>query len=93
MEGSLGAASRREGAIKNLALRRKNWTTRAWRTSPRGNETLKCDGRRFTVFRRGQRWSALIHSDHPDVDVRFLQGSYPTIAEAQLAAFDLTYLR
>lgn len=60
MEGDLQRAYMRERRAKSRSAKRKLWLLRNWRVSQKGNEWIKADGYRITVFPRGGRWSACV---------------------------------
>jgi hypothetical protein len=88
MEGDVAGARAREAAAKGRAARRKRWLTRRWRTSAKGNPTIKSDGYRTTVYPRGKGWAATIASVDDPGDVHHSRRNYPTADQAKLAAFD-----
>lgn len=81
----------RERTLRNAASRRKNWTTRKWRTSSKGNPMIKTDGFLITVFQKGTYWSASIKAKDDD-KVHFLKRKTTSEESAKLAVFDAMLL-
>lgn len=84
MEQDYQAALTRERAVRNRSARRKNWLSRRWRLSAKGNPYLNVSGRNVGVFpaQSGWRWR---------VGHSFGAGTYPTPDQAKLALFDDLY--
>ena len=59
-----------------------------WRVSAKGNQWIRADGFRVTVYGRGNRWGATVASED-DNFVRHLRRVFRTANEAKLATFDL----
>lgn len=87
MEDDLIAAKERETSMRNRGAKRSRWTTRKWKLSTKGNETIKSDGFRVTVYQRGSGYGATIASLDSD-RVQHARRNYETIDRAKLAAFD-----
>jgi hypothetical protein len=87
MEGDVAAARDRETSMRSRASKRTRWLTRNWRTSVKGNPTLKADGYRVTVYPRGKGYAATIAAVD-DGGLFHARRNYPTVNEAKLAAFD-----
>ena len=86
MEGDLAGARARDTSMRNRSARRRNWLTRQWRVSAKGNPWVKADGYRVTVYPRGAGWAVTIaFGDEPPEHSR---RNYPTKDAAKLAAFD-----
>ena len=87
MEEDLVAAKKRDAAMKSRAVKRKQWFTRKWRTSAKGNPWVVADGYRVSVYKRGGGWAATIASEDDSLIVhsRFNHG---TQDKAKLSAFD-----
>jgi hypothetical protein len=60
MEGDVSAARGREASMRSRASKRTRWLRRKWRTSAKGNPTIKADGYRVTVYARGLGFAATI---------------------------------
>jgi hypothetical protein len=89
MEEDVAAAQRRETGLKNAARRRAAWPhLKAWKVSQNGNFCIKADGYRITVFKKGTGWSAVINYPLTGFE-KFARRVYPSVAAAQLAAFDV----
>ncbi|KXV03645.1 hypothetical protein AD929_00560 [Gluconobacter potus] len=87
MEGSLVAAREREATMRSRTGKRARWLSRVWKTSAKGNPTIKADGFRVTVYERGGGYAATIAA----VDgsrVQHARRNFPTVSRAKLAAFD-----
>lgn len=89
MEEDRQSAKMRENAFKNFGRRRQNWLKRkSWRQSSGGNPTIKSDGYRITVFRKGDKiWSGVI-TELATGKETWARKRYRTESEAKLAAFD-----
>lgn len=87
MEGSLAAARSREASMRARAAKRTRWISRAWKTSAKGNPTIKADGFRVTIYKRGDGFGATIAAVD-DSNVQHARRNYPTVNGAKLAAFD-----
>lgn len=87
MEGDLNAARNRDAAMQSRASKRNRWTTRKWKNSVNGNPTIKADGFRVTVYRRGAGWSATL-SSLDGLGVLHAKRNFTSIDQAKLAAFD-----
>ncbi|MCC6649508.1 MAG: hypothetical protein IT374_28560 [Polyangiaceae bacterium] len=88
MEDDLVGPRRRERGLLNQARRRRNWVTRQWRTSAKGNLTLNTDGRRFVVRLDGRHWKAHLLDGE-----RWLGGRkrFDSEEAAKLALFDFVF--
>lgn len=73
--------------MRSRAAKRARWLGRTWKTSAKGNPTIKADGFRVTVYERGGGYGATIASVDGD-DVQHSRRNYPTVNRAKLAAFD-----
>jgi len=62
-EAAKAAAKRRESWWKARAKKRRNWLTRRWRVTKRGNPTIKADGYRIVVHRKAEDWSCTVYKD------------------------------
>lgn len=87
MEGSVAAARSREASMRSRAAKRARWLDRAWKTSAKGNPTIKADGFRITVYKRGQGYGATIAAVD-GAGVQHARRIFPTVNQAKLAAFD-----
>lgn len=87
MEGDLAAARNRDAAMQSRASKRNRWTTRKWEISVNGNPTIKADGFRVTVYRRGAGWSATLAPLNGS-GVLHAKRNFSSIDQAKLAAFD-----
>jgi len=84
MSGDYIGPKRRETKLRNLASRRKNWLTRKWRVSSKGNDFLNVDGKNVVVFPKKfkpGKWGY-------GIDGEFSREVFDTKEEAKLAAFD-----
>lgn len=102
MSGDKLGPKRRERELANAASRRRNWLTRKWRESRKGNPFLNTKGYNVAVYRVGGGWSYRIVKDNPLAG--YIAGEvsrkwdsrrvYETEDRAKLAAFDrLTVIR
>ena len=91
MESDLLAAQLRETSMKNRASKRKRWLSRKWKLSLKGNQYLKTDGYRITVYERDSRWGATV-SKEDNLITRHLFRMFENQDEAKLGAFDLITL-
>ena len=87
MEGDVSAARGREASMRSRASKRTRWLVRKWRTSGKGNPTIKADGYRVTVYPRAAGHAATIAAVDGD-GLYHARRNYPTVNEAKLAAFD-----
>ena len=87
MEGSVAAAQDREASMRSRSSKRARWLGRVWKTSAKGNPTIKADGYRVTVYARGQGYGATIAAVDGSA-VQHARRNFPTINQAKLAAFD-----
>jgi len=87
MENDYVNAQERERWMHNVNARRKNWLTRAWRTSRNGNDYINTDGYNIVVFQRGAGWRFRIQRDGTDYAVSADRG-FRAQKDAKLAAFD-----
>jgi hypothetical protein len=87
MEGDVSAARGREASMRSRASKRTRWLRRKWRTSAKGNPTIKADGYRVTVYARGLGFAATI-AEQDGSGVYHARRNYPSVNEAKLAAFD-----
>jgi hypothetical protein len=81
------AAKSRERLAQSRARRRARWLGRKWRTSSSGSPYLRTDGFVIVIFRKDQRWGAVIE-DKVSENKRFSQRTFATADAAKLAAFD-----
>jgi hypothetical protein len=88
MEGDTIRAENRDRAMKNAAARRKNFPQlKSWKLSQKGNRTISKDGKRVTIFGSTSQFKFVIN--HPRLpEGKFGRDTYPTLREAQMAAFD-----
>jgi hypothetical protein len=86
MEDDYVNAQARERWMHNVNSRRKNWLTRAWRTSRKGNAFLNTDGCNIVVFELGSGYGYRI--EHIDTERSFKSKRFPSEKTAKLAAFD-----
>jgi hypothetical protein len=89
MEGDVVAARERDQRMVSRAARRSRWLARRWKTSGRGNEWLRADGFRVTVYPKAGAWAATVASEDDDSFIKHSQRRYVTSDAAKLAAFDL----
>jgi hypothetical protein len=89
MEGDLAAARERDQQMANRSVRRRRWLTRQWKRSAKGNEWLRADGFRVTIYRKGGAWAATVASEEDEKFVRHSQRRYGAVDAAKLAAFDV----
>jgi len=87
MEGSVAAARDREVTMKSRSGKRTRWLNRVWKISAKGNPTIKADGFRVTVYKRGQGYGATI-ATVDGLSVQHARRTFPTLSQAKLAAFD-----
>lgn len=94
MEEDLEGAKHREAGLRSAANRRRAWPDLvAWRLTTKGNWTIRKDGYRVTVFRKANKWSAVISHGATGYE-RFARRLYDSPHAAKLAAFDaLTFHR
>jgi len=93
MEINPDAAKTREGQLKNATRRRRNWLSRKWRISAKGNHFLNTDGMNIVIYRVLGGWGGRI-TERSDEDPRVVPSRrvHPTIDAAKLAAFDTMIL-
>jgi hypothetical protein len=87
MEQDLDAARRRDKAMASRAGKRARWLQRQWRVSAKGNEWIRADGFRVTVYRKGNEWGATVASEE-DNFVHHGRRTFRTANAVKLAAFD-----
>ena len=91
MEDDYQAPRRREAPLRSRAARRAKWLKLKWRRSARGNDFIKVDGYRVTVFpitRAGKTgWGGIIVDEANDKTTR-ARKVHPSPDAAKLAAFD-----
>jgi hypothetical protein len=87
MEQNLEAARRRDLMMANRAHKRARWVKRRWRVSAKGNEWLRADGYRITIYLKGSKWAATVASED-DESVHHGRRTFGTVEEVKLAAFD-----
>ena len=63
------------------------WLQRRWRVSAKGNQWIRADGFRVTVYNKGNRLGATVASEDNNF-VRHLRRAFRTANEAKLATFD-----
>ena len=89
MEENYQAAEIRDKGMRNRAGRKKKWPNlQAWHTSQNGNLTIKKDGFRITVFKKGTEYKAVV-SDSSETFKKFTRRAYPDEKSAQLASFEI----
>ena len=89
MESDYERPRKRERILKNANRRRRNWLSRNWRTSSKGNQYLNTDGMNITVFRKDLGgWGARIIDRHNDRNHLVSKRNYTTEEAVKLAAFD-----
>jgi hypothetical protein len=82
MSGDYQGPRRREGRLRNRAVRRSRWLDRRWRVSAKGNPFLNIEGHNLGVYKtKAGRWGYRIGN-------RFGQRTYAALDEAKLALFD-----
>ncbi len=75
----------REKGLRNISSRRRNWITRKWRVSSKGNDFLNVGGHNIVVFSAKNKvgyWGFRI-------DSALSRENYEEKNQAKLAAFDL----
>jgi hypothetical protein len=77
----------RERRLKSAARRRKNWTTRKWKVSAKGNSYLNTDGFNITVVQRANAWRLIVSNRETGTAQRGRR-DYATEEAAKVAAFD-----
>lgn len=83
------AAPSRERKLKGAARRRRNWLSREWRTSAKGNDFLNTDGMNIVIHRVGSGWGGRITERNSRMPRSFQSRRiHPTQDAAKLAAFD-----
>ncbi len=88
MEDNYRAPQKREGNLQNVARRRKNWLSRQWRISNKGNHFLNTDGLNIVIFqKRDSSWGGRIEGARNGRTI-FSRRHYKTREQAKLAAFD-----
>ncbi|EKE08851.1 MAG: hypothetical protein ACD_16C00248G0033 [uncultured bacterium] len=89
MEGDLKASKERESYFRSRSQRRTKWLDLAWKKSKKGNLYIKTransedeDSHIVTIFKgKYGKYSA-------SIDQKYLEQWFPTVREAQYAAFD-----
>lgn len=94
MEEDHEGAKRREAGLRSAARRRRAWPDLvAWKLTEKGNWTIRKYGYRVTVFRKAEKWSAVVNHAVTGYK-RFALKLYDSLYAAKLAAFDaLTFHR
>jgi hypothetical protein len=88
MEGDLTRAQSRERSMKNAARRRLNFPhLKRWRRSEKGSFTIRYEGYRITIFRKGAIWSGVIADERTGAKT-WARREHATHSHAMLAAFD-----
>lgn len=78
----------RERSLRNVAARRTRWLgLMGWRLSKNGNPHISKDGFHIVTFEKKGRFKFLIEIVSEN-EKYFSRRGYPTVEEAQLAAFD-----
>jgi hypothetical protein len=84
LSGDYVNPERHESRLRRKALRKKNWLTRKWRTSAKGNEFLNVDGFNLVIipshYHAGM-WKYKIND-------RFSSKSYASVDHAKMALFE-----
>lgn len=88
MEDDYANAQSRERLMHNVDARRKNWLTRDWRVSRKGNPFLNTDGCNIVVFERGSGWAYRIVRDGEPENAHMSEHTYRSARDAKLASFD-----
>ena len=87
MEGNYAAARDRERTVKNTYNRRRNWLTRKWKISAKGNPYLNTDGFNIAIFTQNKKWAVRITNVETSETV-WGRKQYETLDQAKLAAFN-----
>lgn len=87
MGGDALGAQAREATMKSRARRRARWLTRRWRRSAQGNDWLRADAYRVTVYAKLGEWRATVAAEDSTL-VKHGRRSFATKDAAKLAAFD-----
>ncbi len=85
-------ARQRQADMERRGRRRDRFPThKNWQQSRKGHPTIRHQGYRITIIRRGAGFKAAIALDttSPDVDQVYYSRARPSVSEAKLAAFDL----
>lgn len=90
MSGLPMEAKIREGHLKKMSSRRKNWLTHSgWKRNRKGNDQIKTKENYFiVVFKKQNGWGMSIKNARTGLD-RLSQRYYPTKEEAKMAIFDV----
>lgn len=86
MEDDYINAQSRERWMHNVNSRRKNWLTRAWRVSRKGNSFLNTDGCNIVVFGFGSSWGYRIENEETETVTS--GRNFRSEKAAKLGAFD-----
>jgi hypothetical protein len=62
-ESNRAVARERDRRMATRSLRRRRWLTRRWNRSAKGNEWLRADGFRITIYQKRDSWAATVASD------------------------------
>ena len=93
MQGNVERANKKEQAFKNANQRRKNWLSRKWQTSKKGNSYINTDGFHITIFQYGNIWKGIIKKDEGQKEkIIPSRKEYDSEDQAKLAAFDAMLL-
>ena len=86
MSGDYLGPRRREGRLRNRAIRRSKWLDRRWRISAKGNPFLNVEGHNLGVYKtKVGRWGYRIGD-------QFGQRTYATLEEAKLALWMMAFI-
>jgi hypothetical protein len=88
MEGNSKKATKRDSFMKSRTNKRKNWLTRKWKISKKGNQYEKTDGFVVVIVKVKGLWSAYVKSEYGSFSKWSTQKS-KNENEIKLAAFDI----
>jgi len=86
MESDYTLAKSRERKFINTCKRRKNWLSRNWRKSSKGNDFIKTDGFIIVVYKAKNHWTGQLID--ANTEQTHCLTFYNSQDEAKLAAFD-----
>ena len=87
MAGDLQGARTREASMKSRSGKRTRWLTRKWKCSAKGNDWIRADGYRVTIYKKKGKWGATVAAEIGEM-VKHSRRTFQTQDRAKLAAFD-----
>ena len=87
MEGDLARAKERDAFMKSRMNKRKNWLSKKWKTSKKGNQYIKSGGFIVVLKKDNVLWSAYVKNENEGF-YKWSSRKSADINEMKLAAFD-----